>query len=360
VLIKPIHRALSWINTPDQFESMTQFLRQRKLLRSAQLIMALVSSSSSLVPLSYLTTQQQLSTTAITVSAVSAGFTLIMTAFWLTRWPTRRQSEVTALTGAVLVAVWSVTQPSPGVAALAGAALAVTGGYFAFFHNPRSLLFNAALAVTLAALAATRLAEQTDLATAFAAFWILWFLNLSVPVAIRGISQAMGTYATRADEDGLTGLLNRRSFSHALQRMLAEPRRSTTQLTVILADIDEFKRINDTFGHAEGDRVIRAIADLLRLQCPANAALCRAGGEEFLIALTAPESALALAQTLCTAIADLPDGITASIGIACVDLASPTNPDTGSVVSQLFADADAAMYAAKRSGGNTVRQATRT
>lgn len=336
---------------------MTVFLQQRRLLRPAQLIMALVASSSALVPLSYLATQRPLSCAALLVSATSAIFTLLMTAFWLTRWPTRRQSEVTALTGAVFVAVWSVIQPSAGVAALACAALAVTGGYFAFFHNPRSLLFNAVLAVTVAAFAAARLGEETDVATAFAAFWILWFLNLSVPVAIRGMSQAMGMYATRAEEDGLTGLLNRRSFSFALQRMLTEPIRGATQLSVILADIDDFKRINDTFGHAEGDRVIRAVADLLRRHCPAPAAICRAGGEEFLIALVMAESAQPVARDLCTAIAGLPDGVTASIGVASVDLAMPGHPDGDAMVAQLFADADTAMYAAKRSGGNTVRQA---
>jgi diguanylate cyclase (GGDEF)-like protein len=336
---------------------MTTFLEQRRLLRSAQLIMALVASSSALVPISYLTTRDDLSVIAIVVSTGTAVFTLVMTALWLNRWPTRWQSETINLTGAVFIVVWSVIQPSPGVAALAVAALAVTGGYFAFFHNPRSLLFNMALAVFGGAFAASRLADETDLATAFAAFWIVWFLNLCVPVAIRGITQAMGLYATRAETDGLTGLLNRRSFSDALQRMLAEPGRGATQLAVILADIDDFKRINDTFGHTEGDRVIRAVADLLRERCPAPAALCRAGGEEFLVALTTQTTALVLAQTLCAAIADMPDGVTASIGVASVDLGSPHNPDGDALVGQLFADADTAMYAAKRSGGNTVRHA---
>lgn len=336
---------------------MTRFLQQRRLLRPAQLVMAMVASSSALVPLSYLATQRNLSVGAFAVSAASAAFTLVMTVFWLNRWPTRWQSESTALAGALFVAVWSVIQPSAGVSALACAALAVTGGYFAFFHSPRSLLLNAAIAVTAAAFAASRLAEESDVATAFAAFWILWFLNLSVPVAIRGMSQAMGMYAIRAETDGLTGLLNRRSFSHALQRMLTEPSGHATQLAVILADIDDFKRINDTYGHAEGDRVIRAVADLLRRHCPAPAAICRAGGEEFLVALTTPASAVPLAEALCAAIAGLPDGVTASVGVASVHLGSPDNPDGDAMVAQLFADADTAMYAAKRSGGNTVRHA---
>ncbi|MGK2867795.1 MAG: diguanylate cyclase [Mycobacterium sp.] len=355
--MRELRSALTWLNAPDQFEEMTTFLQQRTLLRSAQVIMAVVGASSSLIPISNLATQQLVSGRIIALSAVSAVFTLGMTAFWLTRWPTRRQSEVLTLAGAVFIAVWSGMQSSPGVAALACSALAVTGGYLAFFHNPRSLLMNAAIAVTAAVFAASRLADETDLATAFAAFWIVWFMNLSVPVAIHGMSQAMGMYATRADEDGLTGLLNRRSFSHALQRMLTDPNPAASQLTVILADIDDFKRINDTFGHAEGDRVIRVLADLLRRHCPSHAAICRAGGEEFLIALTAPEPALPLAHELCAAIADLPDDVTASIGVACVDLTLSSNADGATALAHLFADADTAMYAAKRTGGNTVRLA---
>ncbi len=349
--------ATTCLNAPDQFESMTTFLRQRGLLRPAQQIMALVASSSALVPLSYLATQRNMSVQATVVSATAAAFALSITAFWLTRWPTRGQSQAMGLAGSAFVVGWGVVQPSAGVAALASAALLVTGGYFAFFHNPRVLLFNVGLAVTTAGFATARLADDTDVATAIAGFWIIWFLNLSIPVAIRGMSQAMGMYATRAERDGLTGLLNRRSFSHALQRMLTEPNRSAAQLTVILADIDDFKRVNDTYGHAEGDRVIRAVADLLRAHCPAPAALCRAGGEEFLIALTTPDPALHLAQTLCDAIAGMPDGVTASIGVSHVDLTTADQLDGDAMVAHLFAAADTAMYSAKRSGGNTVRQA---
>src|SRR5690349_18548364 len=136
---------------------MTTFLQQRSLLRPAQQIMALVSSSSGLVPLSYLATQRNLSSEAIVVSVTAAAFTLWMTVFWLTRWPTRWQSQCMGLTGAAFVAGWGVVQPSAGVAALACAALSVTGGYFAFFHNPRVLLFNAVLAVTAAGFATARL-----------------------------------------------------------------------------------------------------------------------------------------------------------------------------------------------------------
>ncbi len=336
---------------------MTAFLRQRGLLRAAGQIMALVASSSGLIPLSYLVTQRDLAPAAMVVSVTAIVFTLSLTVYWLVSWPSRRQSQGMGLTGAALVTGWGFVQPSAGVAALACAALCVTGGYFAFFHNPRVLLFNVVLALASAGFAAARLTQETDVPTAVAGFWIIWFLNLSIPVAIRGMSQAMGLYATRAERDGLTGLLNRRSFGHALQRMLTEPSGGAARLTVMLADIDDFKRINDTYGHTEGDRVIRAVADLLREHCPAQAALCRAGGEEFLVAVTTTDSALPLAETLCAAIAAMPAGVTASVGVSHVDLPAVDHPDGDAMMAHLFAAADTAMYAAKRSGGNTVRLA---
>lgn len=324
---------------------MTAFLRERRLLHSAQLIMALVASSSALVPLSHLAIHRHLTPAALAVSAAAALFTLVMTAYWLNRWPGRLLSQAVALTGAAFIAAWSLLQPTPGVAALACTALAVTGAYLAFFHNPRSLAVNLVLALLTAIVAAHRLAEHTDVATAVSAFWVVWFMNTSLPVAVRGMSRAMGIYATRADEDGLTGLLNRRAFEEVVRRIRRD--QATAGIAVLMVDIDDFKRINDTFGHAAGDQVILAVAAALRRYAPADALICRAGGEEFLIALPGPAPAQETARVLCTAIAALPERVTASVGIAQTAAQDP--------LPQLIADADTAMYRAKRAGGNTVR-----
>jgi diguanylate cyclase len=335
---------------------MTAFLHRRQLLRPTRFIVAFFAAFSSLPAISNLVTQSQMSSGLILLSVVSAVFAVAMAGLWLTHWPTRWQSEIAAIAAAATIASWSAVQPSPGLSALACSALAVTGGYFAFFHNSRSLVLNTGIAVAAAAVAALKLRAEADLTAALAAFWIVLFLNVSVPVAVRGMALAMGTLANRADEDGLTKLLNRRGFTHVVSRMLyEEPSSSTHDLVLILADIDNFKRINDTYGHAAGDELIRKVADILRAHSPPDAALCRSGGEEFLIAVKMARPALPLADDIRAAIAELPIGVTASIGVVHSDLLALSNTSAETLVTQLIAVADGAMYAAKRSGGNAVR-----
>ncbi|MCT7659595.1 GGDEF domain-containing protein [Mycobacterium deserti] len=348
-------RLIAWWNQPDQFEWVTDFLRRRGLLRSAQIIMAIVAASSSLAPLAVLGQQHRNPVVSLTIGITGAAFCMWMMWFWLSRWPTRRQSELTAALGAICVATWSLGQPSPAVAALGCTALAVTGGYIAFFHTNKLLLFNFAIAVAAAVAAGVRLAEQTNIATALAAFWLIWLLNSAVPLGIRGTTLAMSQYAVRSDEDPLTGLLNRRGFDEAVGGVLAGARPGDTHLAVLMVDLDDFKRINDSQGHAAGDRVLLAVSNLLRQHIPSAGAICRAGGEEFLIALTVPSrDASSVAALLCQAIARLSHSVTASVGHATAELHCV---DTSrGAIHDLIDAADRAMYAAKRSGGNQVAQ----
>lgn len=322
------------------------------MLRPARYIMAIVVGSSALVPLTFLATARRPTTGVGAIGVFSAAFTIGMTALWLTRWPTRRQSEVTVSVGTVLIAVWSLIQPTATGAVLTCMAAAVTGGYIAFFHSLKLLLFNVLVALIIAVLSSLRLAHESDLSTAAAAFWLIWFLNLSVPLSIRGMSRAMGSYAMRSEVDPLTGLLNRRAFTDAVTRQLRTHSAGDLNLTLLMVDIDDFKRVNDTHGHPAGDRALLAVADLLRRHSPPTAAVCRAGGEEFLIAVitTCQFDVEPMAARLCAAIAELPHDITVSIGTTGATL----NPVIGpaAVIEQLIAAADRAMYLAKRNGGN--------
>lgn len=345
-----------WWDQPDQFDWVTAFLRQREYLRPTRQIMAVVSASSFLVPLSVLLSLRHPSATALLVGALGSAFTAAMAVFWLTRWPTRRLSEFSVTFGSLFVGGWSVAQPSPAIAALACTATAVTGGYIAFFHSVKLLAVNAAIALVAAVSAAVRLAEEADVATAVGAFWLIFFLNVSVSLGVRAMSRAMREYAERSDEDPLTGLLNRRGFVNAVSTRVGGPD-ATGHLVVLMADIDNFKRINDEYGHAAGDRALLAVAELLRQHLPADAAICRAGGEEFLVALTLPDADTApIAARLCTAIAGLPQGITASVGAAACHLRA-LGADRADRIEALIATADMAMYTAKRRGGNQVQHA---
>ena len=354
-------RLKAWWSERDQYEWITAFLRQRGMLRPARIIMAIVAGSSALVPLTVLPSQSRPSAVEVITGAVVATFTVGVTVLWLTRWPTPRQSQAGVVMGALCVGGWSLVQPTAALAALACTAMAVTGGYIAFFHGPRLLLFNSVVAVAVATTAVLRLAHEANIATAASALWINTFLNVSVPLGIWGMSRAMGTYAQRSEEDDLTGLLNRRAFTDAVSNRLANPPAAHTHLAVVMVDLDNFKRVNDTHGHLAGDRALRAVAELLREHTPADAVICRAGGEEFLVALTSGTPDVGpVAERFCTALAGIFPKITASIGIACAELHLPNPPDFAWVVDELISIADNAMYAAKRRGGNQVHQGVAT
>jgi diguanylate cyclase (GGDEF)-like protein/PAS domain S-box-containing protein len=146
--------------------------------------------------------------------------------------------------------------------------------------------------------------------------------------------------------DALTGLANRRAFLDNLEQAHARARRHGTELAVLYADVDQFKSINDTYGHAAGDAVLAQIAERLRGQFRTEDTIGRLGGDEFAIIcedFTAfPQ---ALVERLCTALAvpyrfrDHPIHATVSVG-----LASP-KPDEST--EHLLERADSIMYRAK-------------
>ena len=153
--------------------------------------------------------------------------------------------------------------------------------------------------------------------------------------------------------DALTGLANRRPFAEYLGLSMDLARRKQIPTCMLLADIDHFKSINDTYGHDVGDMVLRALAGMLRSACRTRDLAARIGGEEFAVLLTATklEDAVLVAERIRQNIGKtplLPDGgrVTVSIGVA------QYRPNES---AQTFMKrADAAMYRAKAGGRNRV------
>jgi diguanylate cyclase (GGDEF)-like protein len=159
-----------------------------------------------------------------------------------------------------------------------------------------------------------------------------------------------------ANTDPLTGLSNRRSTFDWLDRLLAGCGEAGEPLSVLMFDIDRFKRINDTFGHQVGDAVLCKVAELARGELRAEDLLGRIGGEEFICLLpgmTAPVAAI-LAERLRRAVANgtgtggFPQ-VTISIGVAAYR--------AGDTAHDMIARADLALYGAKEAGRNQVREA---
>jgi diguanylate cyclase (GGDEF)-like protein len=164
--------------------------------------------------------------------------------------------------------------------------------------------------------------------------------------------------ARRASTDGLTGLYNSRWLREQGESEIAESRRRGMPLSVVLVDLDHFKTINDTGGHAAGDAVLQRVAAELRRITRAGDSAVRLGGEEFILVLRDAEAAGAtrVAGELRRALRNVPipaactgiDHVTASIGIASF-------PDQGSRLEDLIRAADVAMYQAKRGGRDQVK-----
>lgn len=160
--------------------------------------------------------------------------------------------------------------------------------------------------------------------------------------------------AKKAMIDGLTGLWNRTYLDAHLSIELSSARRTSQPLSCIMADVDCFKSINDTYGHSFGDEALRAVAVIFSQGCRVEDIVCRYGGEEFTILLpnTSVQDAAELAERLRFAIEtqpfshrDAPVRITCSFGVA--NLRGPVPPS----VIEL---ADEALYRAKHSGRNRV------
>jgi diguanylate cyclase (GGDEF)-like protein len=181
-------------------------------------------------------------------------------------------------------------------------------------------------------------------------------LALALAFNLNEVDKARITAEVTAQVDHLTALYNRRAFTATASLLWDLGIRDNTDFSMILLDIDWFKKINDEHGHAAGDAVLKGIADTLNQHIRDNDILARWGGEEFIIFLpnTNKQAAVALANVIRNKIAEmvvLHDGgslsITASIGVA--DFNNQMNE-----LEDLIKLADIGLYKAKHSGRNTV------
>ncbi|MBV9230637.1 MAG: diguanylate cyclase [Chloroflexi bacterium] len=176
------------------------------------------------------------------------------------------------------------------------------------------------------------------------------------------LKEANARLSTLATTDMLTNLPNHRALQTLLEQEFERSRRFAHALSVLFFDGDRFKQVNDTYGHAIGDVVLRELGERARSVLRAGDTVGRFGGEEFLVLLpeTGEQEAKAVAERLRSAVATLPlarsevEGgipVTVSIGVA-------SYPIDGTTASEVCEQADQAMYWAKRLGRNQVRTAT--
>ncbi len=161
------------------------------------------------------------------------------------------------------------------------------------------------------------------------------------------LKSSLQRMAGLAYRDPLTGLRNRRYFDERLEEEMARLRRvGSLSLSLMVIDLDGFKHVNDTFGHAAGDRVLIWVAEFLRAHVRFSDPCCRFGGDEFVLLLpdTTAEGCATLAQNLSTQLDACRTRGEAAVGfsIGCATSRRPDSP------GELIARADASMYEDKR------------
>ena len=162
--------------------------------------------------------------------------------------------------------------------------------------------------------------------------------------------------AHEARHDYLTGLFNRGGIMETLEREMSRSNRTGEQFSILLADIDHFKRVNDSLGHGAGDDVLREVASRIANSLRSHDSVGRYGGEEFLIILpvSGASAALGAAEKLRRVISEVPFKIADVESKITISLGVATSMPEGSVESLICA-ADVALYRAKNAGRNCTR-----
>lgn len=195
-------------------------------------------------------------------------------------------------------------------------------------------------------------------ATAFAIELVLYTVGTVFIIFMLVSERTVRAHKAAASLDPLTGMFNRRGFAEATARMIEREADAGRPVTVMIFDIDHFKSVNDRFGHAAGDEILKLFAGVVTNTLRITDLCGRIGGEEFAALLPCPmEEALRAAERVREAFAtsgivvdEMPLDTTVSIGVA--------GGPVGTELEVLLAAADTALYQAKRAGRNRVQSAS--
>ncbi|WP_339843521.1 EAL domain-containing protein [uncultured Halopseudomonas sp.] len=165
----------------------------------------------------------------------------------------------------------------------------------------------------------------------------------------------------RANFDDLTGLPNRSAFKATLSQAIEHSRRHGTRLALLFIDLDRFKLINDSIGHAAGDLYLQVVAERIRGCIRSEDAVSRLGGDEFTVVITDIPADADFAIEVMTVVTRLLEAIPKPVHVGLHELRSTLSigasvfPDDGQTTDELMKQADTAMYQAKRNGGDSFR-----
>lgn len=184
---------------------------------------------------------------------------------------------------------------------------------------------------------------------------VAFHASLATHITVRPVKSHYQALKTMANFDNLTACLNRHAADDILRQEVERFAQANLPLSLLMADLDHFKKVNDTFGHDAGDAVLKKFADVTRTVLRRSDLFCRWGGEEFVILLrgTVGNEALQIANRLRRRVESLVFPPFQVSGLVTVSIGSAAIPP-GRGFEQLLADADNALYRAKHQGRNQV------
>ena len=351
----------AWWTTPVDYSGVVNYLRSRGIGFHARIVVALCAAALAVVPAVMHASPSGPSGSvgawiAYACAAVAVGFALR----WLIGpWPSFHESLLFVALSDVVITLASFQDSNTLVGMFGLNALALLSAYVVVFHDAKVLFAHIAWAMLSVGIFAVTLATgpSGDVSLAAAKSLVTAFAIAGAPPFIQFAYWLLRTDADESLIDPLTRVLNRRGLHTHAAFITADP--PGDDVVVMAIDIDLFKKVNDTFGHAVGDEVLVRTARRIESVARGHAIVARIGGEEFVLVDIMPRGvAEVVAHRVRRSIAAPADRarVTASIGVAAMPVEEFVAPDThrGRRLDALVAVADVAMYAAKDAGRDAV------
>ncbi|QCB52373.1 GGDEF domain-containing protein [Rhodococcus sp. PAMC28707] len=351
---------VEWLTAAHDYEWMREFQNSHRSGKVIRLLIALSMINISLMSFLSLYAAGGPSGPAATIWTLTLCTTnLIVAALWiLLSFPGRLGVVLFALYADLGIASTLVLFEL-GNALLGCVLFAVIGAFVTFFTSPRWVVLHLvfASAVVLGIAGALYLQGRTDTLNLLVRTNVVLLAIMSVPITSHIFLTTLSADARSSVLDPLTGLLNRRGLTTAIEDLLPQGQRHGWCAAVVVVDIDNFKSVNDIYGHDEGDAVICRVAERLTTHVSRYGVVGRTGGEEYLAAVVTSRLHIdALIHGVRRALHGANDAIpvTASIGAAILYAESDLWTDSADPFGTATRVADSMMYQAKAAGGNRV------
>ncbi|MHA0285392.1 diguanylate cyclase [Mycobacterium sp. C3-094] len=345
-----------WWHQRDDYDWRIDFLRTRALLPILRYLIAGIGAVLGLLSAINAVAPPMADSALVRVgwAVVSLG-SLVWAVRWAMRpWPTLRESTALLTYVDILITLSTLLFGDPNLAMSGMPLLLCAGAYVVFFHGPRLHLVHIGWCVLAVGGVAVWLAADTAVGgvqVAVSRAVIALVVTACILPALQFGFWLLQGSSKQSLTDPLTELTNRRGLSVAMKQ-LNERAPAGADLCALLIDVDGFKAVNDTLGHAVGDEVLIRIARRIRQSVRSDAVVVRWGGEEFLVVdrIPAAQAGTVAERVRAAVAAPAQPTVTASIGVAATTASGATGTDLIDVISA----ADAAMYEAKARGGDRI------